>query len=291
MADEQGKEEEGHLEEEVWNAISAFEQILEAMPEDRASLEALAHAYEQIGDHTRAKDYLTRLAQVLIDESQTTEAKALLEKLRPYAAEDPRARELVTRIEGFGGPAPAPVPVREMEAREGARDDRLGAGLSMADELSFAWKLMEDDELTQEEYSGVVQDLTEMSAKDNQGTVSVMHVLELRGFRNLERIMRKVSVACGTPIVTMSSFDLRHEAVSLLPLEYMIRRGVAVFELAGQHALIVVMNPYDKQLQKDLEALTERTCHFYTALPSDFDAAIGRINDVLALGPEQDMGA
>ena len=40
------------LEAEIWNAINAFEQMLEAMPNDRVSLEALSHAYEQIGDHT-----------------------------------------------------------------------------------------------------------------------------------------------------------------------------------------------------------------------------------------------
>ena len=65
MADGKSSKE---LEEEIWSAISAFEQILEAMPNDRASLEALAHAYEQIGDQTRGLDYLIRLTQVVLEE-------------------------------------------------------------------------------------------------------------------------------------------------------------------------------------------------------------------------------
>ena len=74
-----------NLEEEVWNAIAAFEQILEAMPNDRASLEALCHAYEQIGDHTRAKDYVIRLVDVLVEEGDGAAAKRLSDRLVAYS--------------------------------------------------------------------------------------------------------------------------------------------------------------------------------------------------------------
>ena len=79
MTAQQKKDKEKSLnaEEKIWDAISAFEQILEAMPDDRASLEALAHAYEQIGDHARAKDYTIRLGGVLVSESDA-EAAAIV---------------------------------------------------------------------------------------------------------------------------------------------------------------------------------------------------------------------
>ena len=73
------------LEEEIWSAISAFEQILEAMPNDRASLEALTHAYEQIGDHTRSAEYAMQLAEVVIDSGDDKAAAELVEKLQPHA--------------------------------------------------------------------------------------------------------------------------------------------------------------------------------------------------------------
>ena len=61
MAKQPEKKSKEELEAEVWSAISAFEQILEAIPNDRASLEALSNTYEQIGDHTKAKEYMLRL--------------------------------------------------------------------------------------------------------------------------------------------------------------------------------------------------------------------------------------
>ncbi|MEI6217777.1 MAG: hypothetical protein WCP86_02660, partial [bacterium] len=66
MAEKQEKHPTGgDQESEVWSAIAAFEQILEAIPNDRTSLAPLAHAYEQIGDLARAKDYTVRLADIV----------------------------------------------------------------------------------------------------------------------------------------------------------------------------------------------------------------------------------
>ena len=93
------------IESEVWAAIAAFEQILEAMPSDRASLDALADAYEQIGDHSKAKEYLLRLGSVLVSEGDVPAAQGILEKIRAYADDDEEAGRLVAQIEALGVPS------------------------------------------------------------------------------------------------------------------------------------------------------------------------------------------
>ena len=45
----------------VRDAIVAFEQILEAIPDDRVALEMLAEAHEQAGNKDKAVEYLARL--------------------------------------------------------------------------------------------------------------------------------------------------------------------------------------------------------------------------------------
>jgi len=50
-----------------------------------------------------------------------------------------------------------------------------------------------------------------------------------------------------------------------------------VFELLGTNALVVIMNPYNKQLRQDIEAAVGRKCHFFMALSSDFDQAINKV--------------
>jgi hypothetical protein len=283
MPEEHDREERKKLEQEIWSAITAFEKILEAMPNDMASLEALAHAYEQVGDHARAKDYLVRLGDVLVEESDVEGTQALVEKLTQFAEEDPRVKELMARIEQL---AHAPQP------REVAGGDAHGppvtlgeqpfrATFNMADELSFAWKLLQSKELSEEEYASVVQDLSEMSATDSNTTISVLHALEFRASKSLDRIMGYVARDCGVPIVSLSSFGFPVEAMTALSMERMVRRGALVFGFIGPDAMVVVMNPYNSQLRSEVEATLGRHCHFYICLPSEFDQALTRIRNQL----------
>ena len=281
MPEQPNRPQEEQVAEEVWNAIAVFEKILEAMPEDRASLDALSHAYEQIGDHTRAKEYLIRLGDILAREGDLDAVWQMVDRVRPYAAADERAAELLRRIEGM---APEPPPELSLPRKEiGAPDLKAGLAskvrmtFNMADELAMAWNLMEAGQLTQEEYSSVIQDLTEMSQAESEQTVSVLHALHARGFRNLEKILSYLAEECGTPIIAPESFDVRSEIASALPRGFAVNRGAVIFETVGKDALCAVMNPYDKQLRRDVEVLATRRCHFFTCLPSTFDQTLERL--------------
>ena len=258
---------------EVWNAIAILEQILEAMPGNRDSLDALVKAYEQVGDGTRARSYVVRLAKVILDEKDAPAAVALLSKLKAYSGDDPEASALVTRIEELKATATGAPPATGKPEKKPATEALL-AMPSISEEISLAWKLLQAKVLTQEEYSHLVQDLTELSGTSKAGTVSALHVLQARGAKNLEDILVYLSRESNTPIVPLSGFELRKEVLTLIPLPVMIRRGVVAFETVGSDLLVAVMNPLDRALRRELEKLTGRKCHCYLTLPSDFDAVV-----------------
>jgi len=267
----------GDVESEVWAAIAAFEQILEAMPNDRASLDALADAYEQIGDLAKAKEYILRLGGVYVDEGDAAGAQGLLEKIKGYAADDPDAEELVAQIEALGGPEPVETSKAKKEAPKSEKRGMpkgVRAVFNMADELSCAWNLMEADELTQEEYASVVQDLTDMSSGETEHTISVLHVLEGRQFKNLDKIMGHIAKQCQTPIISLSCFELRTDIFEKIPDEFMVKCGALAFETLGEDVLVAILNPYNTQIRKDVEAITGQTCHFFLAMPSEFDKLV-----------------
>jgi hypothetical protein len=284
MAEAPARDGNRALEEEVWVAISAFEQILEALPNDRASLEALSHAYGQIGDHVREKEYIVRLAEVLVKDGDHDEAQQVAEQLKQFADEDPQVRSILERIETMSMTSAA---ARGAGAGGEAPVTSIRSGFNMADELSFAWELLQAGQLSEQEYSGLVHDLTEMSAAASSTTISVLHALEFRNAKNLDKIMAYVSEVCATPIVTISSFGTTTEAMAMLPLDFMIRRGATVFEMIGQDALVAVMNPYNKQLRGEIEAMIRRKCHFFLVLPSDFDQSLTRVRSVLTEKTEE----
>jgi hypothetical protein len=283
MADETQNLTSGDSEEEIWIAIEAFEKILEAMPNDRASLEALSHAYGQVGDRTRSTEYLLKLGQVLVDEGDAMAASVLSGQLKASEPDDPGVKAMCAALDAMSGAVAEPAsPAPDMPAP--AAGDTPYNTFNLADELSFAWALMESEQLTQEEYSKVVQDLTEMSASDSASTVSVLHALEFGEFKGLERLLLAVSKEYGAPIMTLSLFNIPEDVSSSLPRDFMIRRGALVFEFIGDDALVVVMNPSDKQLQKRIESLTKRKCHFYMALPTEFDRELAKLVDASPAG-------
>lgn len=278
MDEAQGPASDGS-QSDVWSAISAFEQILEAMPEDRASLEALVEAYIQIGDHAQAKEHLLRLAELVVAEQDRQAVGQLLPRLESYA-EDEAVQAMLARLGPLAPDTEAAVPEEPAEGPQ--PEERRPTGFRVAEELSLAWSLLEADQLTQEDYSAVVQDLTELSSSDSAVTVSVLHVVEARAAKDLDRIVSFIAAKYGTPAISPSSFALRPDAVGLLPMDFMVRRGVLIFSLIGRDALAVVMNPADSGLREEAQTLAGRRCHFFVCVPSEFDRALDRVSDILA---------
>jgi hypothetical protein len=264
-------------ESDIWNAISAFERILEVMPDDRTSLDTLVHAYTQLGDQARARDYLIRLAKVVADENDVDAAGSVLEQMTPFEA-DPVIQQLSDRLRAMVERDGKPLPVKSEPVAQVTVKPLLSHKINITEEMSLAWDLLQAGELTQEQYAEVVQDLTNISSnKKDQGCISVLHVIETRGFGNIDRILVFASGKGDLPIISLSGFEFSDEAVLLLPVEAMSRQGVLPFDLLGPDALVVLQNPYDLDLRKQVELSLGRRCHFFLASPHEFLASIARV--------------
>ena len=270
MTDPKHTKSASETETEIWNAIAYFEKILEALPNDRLSLETLTGAYEKVGDHTRAKAYTLRLAQVLIDEADEDGIGDLLVKIRQFDQNDPEVKDAITRLESL-------KPDKVMAVVRDDMDQLSRRSTNIAGEISMAWNLLQAKKLNQEEYTRVVHDLSENSARTLDVPVSTLHVLQDCNHPAFNDILAFVSSTCNLPILSLASFDIQSATAALLPLEFCIKRGAMVFELMGNDALVAILNPYDTQLPRDLEDLTGKTCHRYLVTPADFDATLAKI--------------
>jgi hypothetical protein len=269
------------VESEVWNAIAAFEQILEAMPNDRVALETLFQAYEQIGDASRSLEYLCRLGDSIADEADVHAAQDLVEKVQAHAHESDAAGAVAERLSQL---IANPQLQTETEAAPHDEDPRPK---SITSEMSLAWNLLQAGELTEDEYSSIVQDLTECLSRDMEVPVSVVHVLHDREFRNYEKILAFISKDSGTPLISMSNFDLSPDVYNVLPLNFMMHRGAIVFERMETDLLVAVLNPYNKELQQAVRSITGCNCHFYQVAPEDYDSSLEDIRKVAELVQDQ----
>jgi hypothetical protein len=281
-AKDAAKEREDEARESILRAIEAFEQIVEVMPDDTISLEALCHAYQQLGDGAKARKHLLALADAVLTANEPGAIAGMVERLRPYASESPEAAALLQRIEARIGGGRGPSLEATSAGGESPRAPRreVSSVFNMTEALAYAWRLFEAKELTDAEYAKVVHDLTEMSVGGSMTTFSMLHVLEGMSYPGLERVMNFVAKDCGTPVIALSCFDIRREAASLLPMDFMMRRGILAFAEMGRDLLAATVNPYEEGLPADVEALTGRRCHMFLTLPSEFDAAMNRVTDV-----------
>lgn len=262
-------------ESEVWNAIAAFERILEAMPNDRVALETLYQAYEQIGQTAQAVDYLVQLGQTVVDEKDFAAAPKILAKLK-NVPEDNAAADMAVKLEQLLTEAPESTQAEKKPALEGKRKT-----VDITSELSLAWNLLQAGELTQDQYSVVVHDLSEQSTKEVLTPVSVLHALQDQKYNNLEKILVFLSKDSGTPVLALSHFEIQSAVYSLLPLELMQTRGALVFEVMGPDLLVAILNPYNEELREAVRHTTGKKCHFYIVSPTDYDKGLDAIRTAL----------
>ncbi len=274
MQEENVKRPGEDREAEIWNAVSAFERVLEVLPDDRTALATLVDAYTRLGDFMRARQYLKRLAEAIVGEGDVAAAKELLGQLEAGDATDPalvEIRELLFPL------------IQSKSFASASAESAVSSPLSVhrpsiANEMALAWDLHQAGELTAEEYSKAVQDLTDLfSNTADQGLVSTLHVLEMRGIGRMESILGFVARKTEMPFIRLSDFEWNEEATTRLPIEVIQRAGVFPFEKLEGDLLVAIQNPYDKDLLTWVQQVTSAPCHFFITPPQEFASALDRL--------------
>ncbi len=281
MSDKRPSARDESRQRDERSALQAFEQILEAMPDDRGTLEAAILAAQACGELDTALKHRLHLADIL---RRSGDAVALREQVEILRGDlDPRAQEWLAAFDaGSDGSAAF------AEAMAGGEEPpkpsvSVPSAFNISDEIDLAWKLFERQEINQEEYAKLVRDLTEMAASNNRGTVSVLHALGAAHHKGLDRILLYLSQAseeAPTPYVSLGGFTMRPELARILPEEFIVNRGAIVFELMGREWLVALLNPLNPSLRRDIQALCGHPCHFYLTQAADFDNALARLRKV-----------
>jgi hypothetical protein len=277
--------------EQVIEAVSFFEQMLQTMPDDRVSLEVLSQAYEQANDAAKACNLLARLARVIERDHDVDAARLLQPRLVRYAgqADTDTALEQLTRFLARSQPAASPAPEKTGQAAGDIATATLAVEALrlingpaerraiVAQELDFAWMLHEQGLLSEDQYASVVNDITDLSASATPQPVSVLHLYHDRQLPNIDRVIAFAVEKSGLPLLPLTAFEPQAAAYELIPLDYLVIKGVLPFELMSRDLLVGTLNPLNEKLRTELENLTGRRCHLYLIQPSDFDATLDKI--------------
>ncbi len=259
------------------DALWAFERMLEIMPDDRSALEAAIFAGQAAGEREKALVYRLRLVDILLEEGDESSLKEHVAALREDP--DPRASEW---IEKYDLGSSSKKTAQAEEAAEAPLQEKAAAPIytetkNIAEEIDLAWKLLENEEITREEYAEMVRNLTEMLASEDGGTVTALHSLEASNHRKLEQILSFLSQSSRTPYISLSSFTIRPEMASILPDDFITNRGAIAFDTIGRELMIAILNPFSRSLRTDVKNVSGAHCHFYLTRASEFDDAHQRL--------------
>ena len=285
MLDKSSSTPEDALREDARQALETFEHILEIMPDDQGTLEAVIMAAEQCGERGKAMNARMRLVEVLDGLNEHALAEEHLQVVR--TSEDPNVQAWLTGRDANRPTAVASTvtpPVEQIASAETAPPPKIAPApkkipvkTDISSEIDLAWKLMEAEKISQEEYASLVKDLTEMSSAPRLDTVSVLHALEAGHHKNLESIIAHISQAARAPYVSLACFTMRSELLPFLPEEFIVARGALVFEVMGKELLVALLNPLNPATKSEAEKLSGRKCHFYLTRASDFEEAHKRL--------------
>lgn len=267
------------------DSIAMLEQILEVMPHDADALKALYSAHRKMGEDKNAFEYLNRIIDLHIGGNETGLLPFIRNELNYFEAKHPSevaAHTARLRMTGDGAVASARSGDAVGGSSSGDRKAPRKNEVDISEELALAWRLYEDGQLSQEEYSTVLHDLTEVSSKEVNVPVSVLHVLSDRAFNQMNRIMNYLSSRSGAPTISLSNFEISEEVANSLPLDAAAHDGALPFAFLGNNLLVAVLNPFNNVLVDKIESDSGHRCHTYLVTSEDYDIALGKLRTILA---------
>lgn len=259
--------------EGLQQTVSMLEQILEVMPDDLVTLRALYEASLKLEQAEKAMEALSRLDDLARAEQDGEMIDFVLNQYATIAEDSPEVQGRMERLKEIRHVLDlhASDPDQEDILKEKPADSRSRGGGRMDAEMALAWDLFQDEQLTQEEYSNVLHDLTEMSSRRMGVPVSVLHILHDRQFSRFERMLTHLCQKHSMPLMVLSQFADNEEIIRTLPLDFTSGNGAIPFATVGDDLLVGILNPLDKELLKQAEEICGRRCHPYLVAPDDYD--------------------
>lgn len=264
--------------EELFEAISFFENILETLPGDPVSLEFLGGAYEQIGDRAKALEIWRRLAVAVLQSSDVEQARIVRPKLMGYL-EDPEAATLTARLEALIRMGDEPVAEKKAVVVEEQKTlvSLQPAALRMAAaaaEMDISWLLHEKGFLNAQEYERLTMEITEGDAEFPDKPISALLSLHNINPGKAEEALLYLIKHSGLVPIRLDVFAISKEMVDTLPTVYIRIRGAFPFGIQKNSLMVALLNPEDRKMREEIEEMAQCPCSFFLAHPAYIESAL-----------------
>lgn len=266
---------EKQIDQKLAEGIAYFEQMLQAMPEDRTTLEFLSVAYAQAGEQDKCRDALISLAKVLMKEGDVESAQRIAERLEAF--DDDLAKITALKVRAAAAPAPALTPETPSEETIAADNTVMAIREAKAAEAELVTNLLSRralDDKTAESLNRHLEGLPESSIPF---LVSVLAYLDKENSALAEECAAHLADSTGCPPVPLGSFEITKKLADTLPEALVRVRGAVPFGELGDVLLVALLNPSDDKLRRQVEQASGRQCRFFLCPPSAAEPVLEKI--------------
>jgi len=261
------EENKPKIEDEAspWEAIRTFENILELFPNDTNAMASLALAYEEVGDAVGSHSILLKLGKIYLENNEPQNTINLCKARINCVGDDPEFSALLVEAKKV---ADKTKPKRKISPKK-VLDKSLKTDPHA--EIDLAWKLLENELITQDEYEQVINSLgNSHSSSMGQGGVSALQELESMETININKIIAFLEKHANIPYVELSRWEIADELIELFPTQTAQSLGIMPFAKQERDLMVAILSPLNMELRESLCLNLNCNIHFYLTSPFEF---------------------
>jgi hypothetical protein len=255
-----------------------YEQVLETMPNDKFSIQALIDIYKEVGDVEKQSHYEKLLCGDGTDAQAKTNSKSTVRQVQ-ITVNNTKANRQVSLQSRPSVSDPVPTNWR----RKGQELDQIKLTKALADlvfKMQYALKSQVDllislydvGVLNGRQLSSIMYKLSEHKfARDPQKPEMVMHMLEACPGIDLNKVYYFLSRKTNLPYIDLSVMPYNSKLYDLFPTSLVYNQGIVVFKKIVSDYCIAVLNPLNIELMQQTGLLLNENVHFFLTSAREFD--------------------
>ncbi|MEG2724916.1 MAG: hypothetical protein RR982_03595 [Kiritimatiellia bacterium] len=268
------------IDPKLLEGIAFFEQMLQTLPGDRASLEFLSVAYEHSGQSEQQRQVLIALAESLLQKREIDDVQKLQQSLQRFA-EDPAVQTILKRIEI----AQKMETLRRETSFEAdhttATSDALPSDateevpINLKEEIQCALRSEERFLQHIENRALLPVEICQEMRMSLQQTpdlnvvmlISLLDRLEENHADLVDTVLADAIRFFEMPAIPLDLFDLSAAPLQRLPSLYIQLHGVVPFACLADQVMVAVLNPADEKLRDEIQRRIGAPCSFFLCRP------------------------
>lgn len=259
-----------------------YEQVLEKMPGDVFSIEALVEIYEQVGDDEKVAGFKSQLSIIEKGEKIKPVTNTIKSRTSSFSI-SVNTNKLTNRKVSLKARPSISDPVPPSWRRKNQELDQIKMTKALADlvfslqyslksQVDLMVRLYDVGLLSKSQFSKIVYQLSEHKfSRAPVKPVMVVHMLEDCWGVELDKVQYFLSRKSSLPFIDISMMDFNDNLYTLLPETLMFNHGIIIFKKVAGDFCIAVLNPLNTELMEKTALLLGANVHFFTTSAKEFD--------------------